>query len=493
VPAGLLLAAVALAAPPIGLTVGAPRLSRGDELIYHGEIVEAGERVSNRFRKRHELEVRVFVLEAHNGSADCAVLTCVRPLVDPVVAGPAAIVTGADLTRRESPSAVQLDLIRVDPRGRVTRLVPPPGPPPIPINATTPTKPVPAVPIDTVPLTELGLFIPLPAKPATVGATWETADPGRPPIVWSAARETVWNGGRCVEVTATQQTDGWARPELALAGWKRTDVLQTAPADGFASKVVRKIERREGADVVGWVEVKYELQPPKKYIGPRYDDVRREIEVAYGFLSELAPLLPRANRMNPQVFRNRLVKIDRFLEEPPTCFRAALMAARRSCDAAARGEVPPRALPIGSRDETKSLMLGRPAPDFVAPWVHALGQFRLSAERGKPVVVVFFKPRSKTAVGALSVAEALHKKYAGRATVVALAVSGGADAAERQRDELKLTVPMANGASVRAVYDIETYPRFFVVDGGGLLTWQFEGYGPETGYLVKKQVEKLLP
>jgi peroxiredoxin len=418
-------------------------------------------------------------------------MTCVRPLVDPVVAGSAAVVTGADLTRRDLPAAVQLDLIRVDPRGRVTRLAPPPGPPPIPINSATPTKPAPAIPIDTVPLTELGLFIPLPAKPATVGATWETADPNRPPVVWSAAREMVWNGGRCVEVTATQQTDGWSRPALAVVGWKRTDVLLTAPADGFASKVVRTIERREGAGVVGWVKVEYELQPPNKHVGPRYDDVRREVEVAYGFLSELAPLLPRADRIDAQQFRSRLVKIDRFLEEPATGFRPALAAARRSCEAASRGEVPPRAI-RADRDEPKPLAPGRPAPDFVAPWVHAVGQFRLSAARGKPVVLVFFKPHSKTAVGALAVAEALHKKYADRAAVVALAVSAGADAAERQRDELKLTLPVASGSSVRAAYDIDTYPKFFVVDGAGLLSWQFNGYGPEVGYLVKTQVERLL-
>ena len=49
-------------APP-GLAVAAPRLQRGDELVYTGEIRESSDRPDNRFKKKHLLEIRVFVLE----------------------------------------------------------------------------------------------------------------------------------------------------------------------------------------------------------------------------------------------------------------------------------------------------------------------------------------------------------------------------------------------------------------------------------------------
>ncbi len=492
--AALLLLSVAVAAPPDGPAVGAPRLARGDELVYHGEAVEAGERVGNRFRKRYELEARLLVLDAKPGYADCAVLTAVRPLPDPVVAGPAALVTGDDPARHQLPPAVRLDLIRVDDRGRVKLLAPPPGPPPIPLGPTTDTRPAPPVPLDTAHVTELGMFIPLPAKPAAVGATWETADPDRPPVVWAAPRETVWNGGRCVEVTATQQTDGWNRPEVAVTGWQRTDTIRAAPADGFASTVSRKIRRREGVSDVGWVEVKYELQPPDRYVGTRFQDARREVEEAYWLLSELTSLLAKADRTDPRRFRAMLARIDSFLrsQPAPTGFRPALEAARRRCEAAARGEVAPlpAASPTTARPDPPTP--GRPAPDFVAPLVHSAGQFRLSAARGGPAVLVFFKPGSKTSAPALAIAEALHRLYAGRLTVAALAVSAGAEEANRQRERMRLTVPVADGDEARTAYAVDSYPKFFVVDPSGLLAWEFDGVGPETGYLAKEEVEKLL-
>jgi len=489
----LLLSCVALGAPD-GPAVGSPRLARGDELVYHGQVIEAGTRVDNPFRKRHDLEVRVFVLDVRTGFADCAVMTSVRPLYDPVVAEPAAAVTGTDPARQQLPPAVTLELIRVDDRGRVLLLAPPAGPPPVPVNASTATKPAPLTPLDTVPVVELGMFIPLPAKPAAVGATWATAEPGRPPVVWTCGRESVWNGCRCVEASAVQQTDGWDRPAVAVTGWRRTETAQAVPADGFASTVRRRVERREGATAVGWVEVSYELQAPSRHVGRRYDDVRREVEAAYAFASELAPLVAKANKLDPRRFREKLSKIEVWLEEQPaaTGFRPALEAVRRRCEAAARGDATPVRAALSPTTKREPPRVGRPAPDFVASLVHAAGQFHLAAARGRPTVLVFFKPESKTSAGSLAVAEALHDQYPDTLSVVALAVSAGPEDAVRQREALRLTVPVADGSGPRVAYAVDTYPKFFVVDPTGTLAWRFDGYGAETGYLAKEQVEKLL-
>ena len=55
-------------------------------------------------------------------------------------------------------------------------------------------------------------------------------------------------------------------------------------------------------------------QPPGRHVGTRYTDVRREVEAAYGFASELAPLLARANKVDPREFQLKLSRIDRWLE-----------------------------------------------------------------------------------------------------------------------------------------------------------------------------------
>ena len=89
-------------------------------------------------------------------------------------------------------------------------------------------------------------------------------------------------------------------------------------------------------------------------------------------------------------------------------------------------------------------------------------------------------------------ADALHHRFAGRARVLALALHESPAAADRERLRLGLAVPVADGAAVRATYAVDTFPRFYVVDAAGTLGWQFDGFGPEVGFLAREQVERAL-
>jgi peroxiredoxin len=490
-----ILLALALAASPDGPAVTAPRLARGDELVYRGEVTEASERIGNRFRKVSDLEVRVLVLAAEKETADCAVITKVRSKADPVVAGAVTAVTG---TKAEKfAAAVRVELVRVDARGRCTLLAPKAGPPPVPLGPDTPTRPAPPLPLDAPPVLELGMFVPLPVKTVKAGDQWDAPDGDRPPVGWWAIKEAIWNGSRCVELHVAQQTDGYAKPDVAPTGWRRREAVLAAPTDGYACAVRRVIEKREGKDVVGWVDVKFELQPTQRYVGGRFADVRREAEAAYCFAVEFAHLQSKP-KTEPVDYLARMGKIDRFVEDYPAAggFRDAIAAVRRRCESAANGEAIPSAAVITAsytaRPEPPEL--GKPAPDFVAPRLGGgTDPFRLGGAKGKPVVLVFFKPEVDLSAASLRVTEALHKKYAGKVEVVALAV--GADAAgggKRQKDDLLLTVPVLDGTAVRERYTIDSFPRFFVVDPTGNLAFQFEGYGNETVGLIRKQVEGML-
>lgn len=478
---------LALAAPPAGPAVGPPRLAKGDELTYRGEVEEESRRVDNPFRKRHELEVRVFVFDAVDGTADCAVLTRIRTLTDPNLAGSATAVTGTDPRRALTPPAVRLDLVRIDPRGRAVLLAPPPAPR-LHLDSLTPTRPVPASPPDAPPVTELGFLVPHPTHPVGIGSAWATADAGRPPVTWGVTREGVWNGASCLELTAGQQTDGWDTPAAAPTGWRRTETLLVAPSDGFAASVDRTVEHRQGVATVARLRVRYTLQPPARHLGGRYDDARREIEAAYRFAADLDPLLPAAHRTDPREFQKRLRKIDLYLEDTPAGgFREAVEAVRRRCAAALRGEAVAVASVAVSAPPAEPPAVGRPAPDFVAPAADGPGRFHLAAHRGRPVALVFFKPGVKTAPGALTVAEALHLAFPGRVAAVAIA---DPSAAARQREALKLGVPVYDGTAVRATYGVVAFPQFAVVDAAGRLAWRFDGYGPEVGYLAKQEMDR---
>ncbi|MGL6096187.1 MAG: peroxiredoxin family protein, partial [Fimbriiglobus sp.] len=225
-------------------------------------------------------------------------------------------------------------------------------------------------------------------------------------------------------------------------------------------------------------------------------DVRREAEAAYCFAADLAPLLAKAGTTDAREFRARLLKIDRFLEDTPTStgFRPAIQSIRQRCLAASRGEVPASAgvLPAGLMTPTDIPEPGRVAPDFVAPVVGKLGNLRLAGLRGKPVVLVFFKPGSSTSRPALIMADALHRHFGDRAAVVAVAIGAGPDAIEQQRADMRLTVPVIDGAGIRERYGIDTYPRFLTVDPAGTITWRFDGFGMEAGYLARTEIERLI-
>ena len=492
--AGLLLTGLAPAADPLALT--GPQLARGDELVYTGEIVETGDRIDNRFRKKYEIAVRVFVLDVRRGHADCGVLTSVRPLDDALVVDAQVIASGAGGGRKPSAAAVRIDLIRVDDRGGVKVLAPKIGPPPLPLDKDTPAADPPPPPTDTVPLVELGAFVPLPITAVRTGDTWDVSETARPPLVWTAKDGVIWNGRRCVEATAVQQTDGYDQPDKVRVGWKRTDSVLVSPADGFASTVTRTLVRRDGGDRVGSVTVRYELQPSNKHAGGKYADTRAEVEAGWAFAARHGEWVKA--KFRPDEMRARVTEIDRYLDERPanTPYRVAVEAVKRRYEAGADGAAPPVA--AISKKVIVTLVdqgpkVGQPAADFVAPDVDKpTGRVRLSGGRGKPAVLAFFKPGSDTSRDTLTVCEALHRKYAGELTVIPLAVFGTAADAAKQRAALKLTVPVYDGAEVRSTYAVESFPQFFVVDGKGTLTWAFDaGIGPEVGWLVKQEVEKV--
>lgn len=494
----LLLATVALGEPAETNSLPGPRLNRGDELVYRGTIVEAGERIDNRFRKTSDLEIRLYVLTADAGAIDCAVMTSVLRKPDAVVAAAVGVVSGNDPAQGNAVASVRIDLIRVDRRGRVKRLTPPAGPPPLLLDGSTPLADLLPVPLDAPPSVETGMFIPLPPTRAVVGTKWDTPGlGGRPPVGWEAVREFVWNGGLCTEVRANQQTAAWDRPAENPTGWRQIDTCRVTPADGIACQVQRRIERREGINIVGWVEVNYELAQTTRFIGPRYGDVRHEAEAAYAFAADVDALLTRAGKVDRREFAARLMKIDRYLSETPTptSFRPAIAAVRRRCEAALRSEITPvvamQPVPVEAKPPPE---LGQIVPDFLAQPIAGSDAVRLASHRRKPVVLVFVRPKdTELAAVSLMLAETLQKKYTDRAAVLALAVASESKPSHTLHERLRLTIPLLDGTPIRTALGVDTYPRFLVIAPDGTLAYRFDGFGNETGYLLDREISRLLP
>jgi hypothetical protein len=186
----------------------------------------------------------------------------------------------------------------------------------------------------------------------------------------------------------------------------------------------------------------------------------------------------------------RIARLDLHILECESLFREALDAARRALEAARDGDpirpvVAPASGTAPARREWPEP--GDSAADFRA------GTFHLASKRGKPVVLVLLKPGGETTAPALRVAEALAKRYPGRVEVAPLVAFGDVVEAERERDRLKLTVPLFAGASAAILYGVETVPRFAVIDPAGRVQWTFTGVGAETGFLLKEELDRLVP
>ncbi len=482
--AGLLTLALLLpAAPPAG-----PKLQRGDELIYTGSVSEAVDRPGMRFRRTHELEVRVFVFERRENWADAAVLTLLRRTDDAPVAGVLPEVTGVKRAN-PSPPAARLDLVRIHEDGTV-HLLAPLGPAPLRFASDTPARALPTLPLDGFAPFEFGMF---PPRPKSDEKTWSVATTNSSLIdeTWSLKGHDFINNERCVQLQMVQRSSDWEKPRGGLTSWQRVDDIWTAQ-NGLARRVHRAIRHRDGIapEAAVRIEVKFELQEQGRPIGRTYDRYRLEIETAYLAAAEMAPLFKDAARLGAEPFKQRIARLDEHLAatEPGTPYREAVLAVRRQLDAARRGEAIslPTLAPELPFLAPRIAMVGLAAPDFTA------GKFRLSEVQGKPVVLIFFMPGQETTERSLTIAEAVQQKFGSRIAVVPLSVFAKLEAGMADRDRLKLAVPVYDGTAAETAYGIESFPRFFAIDASGKLRWTFTGVGPETGYLLREQVDSLL-
>jgi hypothetical protein len=217
--------------------------------------------------------------------------------------------------------------------------------------------------------------------------------------------------------------------------------------------------------------------PPVPHRGDGYAALRREVEHAVAF----AALAESAKGRDIDLLRAR---IDRYRRDHPAGeFRPAVDSAERRLEAVARGELPAVTAATGPPQ------LGQAVPDVTLAEVGGGAETRLLAVRGRPTVAIVYKPRSETSAGALAVADALARRFP-TVRVVPLAVFADREAAAGQRAELKLTLPVYEGSAAVGPFGIDTFPRFLLIDADGVLRWQFEGFGPEVGYLVRGELER---
>ncbi|HEY2783692.1 MAG TPA: hypothetical protein VGJ05_01850 [Fimbriiglobus sp.] len=336
---GLLLVLVATAAEsPPGSTLGSPALTRGDRIPFAGEVADDVDNAGRVSKRAFTLDATLFVLDTHEWGADCALFTRLTPKTDPGVVAAAANVMGTSADGRQSPPITRLERIRIDRRGRVSRLVTPDRPPPLPLGLLAKTAPLPPLSLEEPPQVEVGMFVPLPETPPAVGAQWTVADGVRPSRTWAIKRSELRNGGVCFLVEAVQQSAGWADLAKVAAGWQRFDRLVVSPTDGLARSVVRQVVHREGNAAVRTMTVRYEIQPTVPHKGKSYRDVCTEIDTATWLGGKLDGILAAGGKPDAAAIERVRSEAKRHIEDrPATAFRPAVEAVLLRAEAALGG------------------------------------------------------------------------------------------------------------------------------------------------------------
>ncbi len=74
--------------------------------------------------------------------------------------------------------------------------------------------------------------------------------------------------------------------------------------------------------------------------------------------------------------------------------------------------------------------------------------------------------------------------------VVGLSVSGDAEQVRRQRKELGITFPILDGAGLRISYDVQTTPKFVLLDAANVVRGSWLGWGHETPTEVREELKR---
>ena len=334
------------AAPP---ETSGPRLEKGLEVRWTGTFSEASFRPGVRAVRDYDVDTRLLVLDTGEHGADAVLFT--RVFLKP------------DRKKTEPPAGVvRLDLVRIDPRGRVSVLPSPADPD----NPTPKARPWPAVQLQGLPTHEAGMFVEHPDKPLKPGLVWSRDETGRPAITWKVSDVDSFRGQPGLKLIAEQKTEGYYADRVRQAEWRRQDKLTMIPNNGFASRLERIIERRdpESDDLAFRSVLTLEQQGRMTYSGRLFQERRDEGVHAAAFTAMLDRALATGGREGTKPFEALSRRAYTYMSENGASdtvpYREAILAVRKRAESAARGNLPPAPPP------EDTIPVDRPARDRAA-------------------------------------------------------------------------------------------------------------------------------
>jgi peroxiredoxin len=301
------------------------------------------------------------------------------------------------------------------------------------------------------------------------------------------------NGSRCLKIVGVQQSEDWDRPRADRTAWQRRDTLWVGLGTGVAYHVERTIERREPArrDPTERSVTNYTLESQVVFPAPLLEDRGRELLQFRALADAAAPLLREPERSGRQSIEALTARITSHMENhPATPYREAILQLKHRLEAAERGDLVPIEASEDAAPVAPIAALGQPAPDFLVSDLITRDSVRLRRLLGQPILLVFFSPTSKSCPEVLRFAQDLCENTPGGMRVLGLAVSNDDKLVARQRQELKLTFPVAAGQGLRVSYGVDATPKMVLLDSAGIVQGGYVGWGPETPQLIAEELKR---
>lgn len=450
-----------------------PELPVGMEWLYRGTVSENYQSGQAEYSRAYRLETRALAMGERQGRRSVAILTQLREREN-----------GRPPMGQVPGTTVSLQVCGIDDLGRLQ---------------DSSTEAGHSVMANA--MSERGMFLEVPPGGISMGDIWETPEKGLPVVRWRAtARETV-QAIPCLKIEGEQVTAEWHLPRADRPSWRRSETVWLGLRNGVAVKVERRMERREPArDTTTETRlVRYELDSSIQYPSSLLGDRMRDIDLAWNLSRAAEPLLK--GRAAPEALAVLLKKADSVSESPSTSpYRAAMSQVRRSIDSARKGELPPPDIkpvawnqPAVSQQAAGALAAGRPAPDFLAPFLRGgTGSANLSAWKDQPLLMVFVQPGTPVAEQVLLACKEWKASSGGALSVVVLAIKPEARNIDRLTRDTSFIVPILDGSGLRISYAVESTPRLVLLDSRHQCVGIFDGWGVETRIDCSSHINRLL-
>jgi len=474
----LLLTGMMIGAPP-GEPVPVPRWEKGQEITWRGTFSEAILRPNVRAFRNYETETRLLVLDVGKHGTDFALFTSIKLKPD--------VPTGTD-----APPMVRIESLHQDADGRLQPYA-------LGQMYLHPAKrsaflPLAPMSIEGLPLLDTGVLLAIPGESMQFGQTWKALENSRPPISYQLAGTDSLRGSRCLKFTALQQSEDWDKPRPGPNAWRRGETILVSPKQGQVVKLDRTIEKQDPqTGELGFrSKLQYEQTAVVRYPERLGDDRRLEAIAAADFQRLFETAVNDPARTDSKPFEELHQRIDQHLVQhfngESTPYRQATLAIKRKNDAARQGHIAPALPPADA--SSAILVPGKKAPDVPTLNLATRETKRLSELTDRPVLLLYYQPDSvRTAEPLLRFAEALHNDMGTVARILPVAV-GTNEAACRQRDEFKLTVPILAGRSMYKEHGIDSTPCFVLLDKGGIVLDVTLGWSDENAEAVAAGLAK---